>query len=108
MAIGSNNITLKLDDVVAALLSKEMRWKNIQGSTSKASIRGRSIRKKKGKSSNGRSNLRRKSMLSLMSPNQSIKTCWECRNPGHYKRDCKLKGFKTCKYSEEIQSTKSK
>ena len=32
-AIGSNNTTLKINNVVASLLSKEMRWKNIQGLT---------------------------------------------------------------------------
>ena len=32
VAIGRNNTTLKIDDVVVALLSEEMRWKNIEGS----------------------------------------------------------------------------
>lgn len=41
MAIGSNNTTLKLDNVVTTLLSEEMRWKNMEGSTLKElSIRG--------------------------------------------------------------------
>ena len=31
--IGSNNTTLKFDDVVITLLSEEMRWKNIEGLT---------------------------------------------------------------------------
>ena len=36
MAIGSNNTTLKLDDVVVALLSEEMRRKNMEGLTPEA------------------------------------------------------------------------
>ena len=37
-----------------------------------------------------------------------MRRCWECRNIGHYKRDCKLKGVKTNKGSEEIQSIEIK
>lgn len=57
MAIGSNNTTLKLNNVVATLLSEEMRWKNMEGLTLEAlSVRGQSINRKKGKPSSGRSN----------------------------------------------------
>ena len=41
MAIGSNNTTLKLDNVFATLLSEEMRQENTEGSTPEAlSMRG--------------------------------------------------------------------
>jgi hypothetical protein len=36
MAIGSNLTTLMLEDVVASLLSEEMRWKNMEGLTKDA------------------------------------------------------------------------
>ena len=69
MSIGSNNTTLKLDDVVASLLSKEMRQKNMEGSTPKALlVRVRSISKKKRKPSIGKSKSRGKSRSRLMSP----------------------------------------
>ena len=31
IAIGSNTTTLNFDDIVSALLSKEMRWRNMEG-----------------------------------------------------------------------------
>jgi hypothetical protein len=41
MAIRSNNTTLKLDDVVATLLSEEMRWENLERLTpGELSVRG--------------------------------------------------------------------
>ena len=62
MDIRSNNTTLKLDNVVAALLSKEMREKNMEGSTLEdLSVRGRSVIRKKGKPSSGRSKSKGKS-----------------------------------------------
>jgi hypothetical protein len=42
VAIGSNTTTLKLEDVVASLLSEEMRRKNMEGLTKDALVvRGR-------------------------------------------------------------------
>ena len=88
MAIGSNNTTLKLDDVVAALLSKEMRWTNMEGLTPKVlSVRGQSLNRKKGKPSNGRSKSRGKSKSRSTSPSQSMRRCWACGKPRHDKRD---------------------
>ena len=69
MAIGSNNTTLKIDDVVASLLFEEMRWKNMEGSTNEAlTIRGQSINRRKGKYSSGRSISRGKSKARSMLP----------------------------------------
>ena len=62
MDIGSNNTTLKINDVVATLLSEEMRRKTMDGSTPEAlSLRGRSVNRKKGKPSSERSKSRGKS-----------------------------------------------
>ena len=61
------------------------------------SVRGRSLRRKKGKPSSGRSKLRGKSRSRLTSPSQSTRRCWTCRNTGHYKKDYKLKGVGTSK-----------
>ena len=69
VSIGRNNTTLKLDNVVVATLSKEMRKNNKEGSTPKALIvRGLSISRKKGKPSIGRSKSRSKLKLRSISP----------------------------------------
>ena len=103
MAIGSNNTTLKLDNVVATLFLEEMRWKNMEGwNLKEVSVRGRSIRKNKGKPSNGRY----KSIEKLKS--RSTRRCWTCEKIEHYKKDYKSKRVNTSKDFEEIQSTEGK
>ena len=43
IAIGSNTTTLNFDDIVSALLSEEMRWRNMEGQNGDALfVRGRS------------------------------------------------------------------
>jgi hypothetical protein len=50
VAIRSNSTTLNLEDMIASLLSKEMRWKAMEGSTEDAlMMRGQPIEKGKGK-----------------------------------------------------------
>jgi hypothetical protein len=50
MAIGSNSTTLVLKYVVSSLLSKEMRSKNMEGSTKDVlMVRGRMVDRDKGK-----------------------------------------------------------
>ena len=50
VAIWSNSTTLALEDVIASLLSEEMRMKNMEGSTKDALVvRGRPIDRAKGK-----------------------------------------------------------
>ena len=61
MDIGRNNITLKIENVVVALYSEEMRRNTMEGSTPEAlSVRGQSISRKKGKPSSGKSKSRGK------------------------------------------------
>ena len=72
MAIGSNNTTLKINTMVATLLSKEMSQKTMEGLVfEELSVRGRTVGKKKGKPSNGSSKSRGKSRSRLVSPGQS-------------------------------------
>jgi hypothetical protein len=50
IVIGTNTTTLMLEDMVAYLLSKEMRWKKMEGSTKDSLIvRGQLIEKGRGK-----------------------------------------------------------
>lgn len=69
MAIKSNNTTLKVDEMVASLLSKEMRWKNGEVFTHEALIvTSRSVNRRNGKPSNGRSISRGKLKTRSTSP----------------------------------------
>jgi hypothetical protein len=62
MAIGSNSTTLALEYVVASLLSKEMRWNNMERLTKDAlMVRGRPIDRDKGKFSSRYSKLKGRS-----------------------------------------------
>ena len=109
VAIWINNTTLKLDDVVATLLSEEMRWKNTKGLTPEApSVRGRPIIKNKGKHFSGRSKSRGKSRSRSTSLVQSTRRFWTCVNPRKYKKKCKSKGVSTSKDYKETQSTERK
>jgi hypothetical protein len=52
VAIGSNRISLKFDEVVSSLLLEEMRWKNMEGQSIDALFaRGRSQERNRSKSS---------------------------------------------------------
>jgi hypothetical protein len=56
VAIGSNTTILALEDIIAYLLSKEMRRKNMEGLTKYSLVvRGRPVDKDKGKFSNRKS-----------------------------------------------------
>ena len=88
---------------------EEMRKKTMEGSTVEAlSLRGRSISRKKGKPSSGRSKSRGKSRLRSMSLVHSTRRCWTCRNPRHYKNDCTSKEVGTCKDSDMTWAIKNK
>jgi hypothetical protein len=105
MAIGSNTTTLVLEDVVASLLSEEMRRKNMEGSTKDALVvRGRPVDRDKGKFSGRKSKSKGRSK-SLV---QSTRRCWKCGKVGNYKKDCKLKVMEVSTGSDEKQSTERK
>jgi len=60
--MGSNETTLRFDDVVSSLLSEEMMWKNMEGwSTDSLFAKGRSEEKNISNSSSGRYNSRGRS-----------------------------------------------
>ena len=77
--------TLNFDDVVGAILSKEMRRKissETSGNALSAESRGRKM--ERGKSS-GYHNKSRKGRSKL----RSGIVCWKCGKKGHLKKDCR-------------------
>jgi hypothetical protein len=72
MAIGSDTISLKFDEVVSSLLLEEMRQKNMEGQSTDALFAiGRSQERNRSKSSSERS----KSNGISKSPRKFVKVC---------------------------------
>jgi hypothetical protein len=87
-----------IEDVVAYLLSEEMRRKNMEGSTKDALVvRGRLIDSDKGKLSGRNSKSKGRSKASV----ESTRRCWKCSKDGHYTNDCKSKVMEVNIVSDE-------
>ena len=88
MALGSTIVTFRMDDVVFALLFKEMQRNSLDSSKEALVVHGRSNEKGKqndNKSKNGRSKSNGKSKT----PRNSKAKCWNCDKTGHFHKDCK-------------------
>lgn len=80
MAIGSTTSTFKMEDVVASLLSEEMRRKSSEMEKEALVVRGRLKEKGKKKDKKSKSKLEGRSK----SPGKKSKVkCWNCGQPGH-------------------------
>ena len=81
IVIGSNATALQFDEIVSALLTEEMRRKNMESRNVDALfVRGQSQNRNKNKSSSGRSKSKRRSK----SPGKPVKVVsWKCGKEGH-------------------------
>jgi hypothetical protein len=103
VAIGSTTqSTLKYEDVVASLLSEEMRRKGMDGhSTNALFIRGHTQDMNPSNPLGWTS----KSIGRSKSPGKSLRKCWKCIKTGHYKKDCKYKKVEKPKGSDSTSFT---
>jgi hypothetical protein len=97
--------TLKYEDVVASLLSEEMRWKIMDGhNTDALLVRGHTQDRNPGKPSAWRS----KSIGRSKSLGKSLRKCWKCGKTRHYNKDYKSKKVEKPKGSDSTSSTEAK
>jgi hypothetical protein len=106
VAIGSTTqSTLKYEDVVAFLLSEEMRQKTMDGhSTDALFVRGRTQDRNPGKSSRGRP----KSIGRSKSLGKYLRKFCKCGKIGHYKKDFNSKKVDKPKGPDSTSSTEAK
>jgi hypothetical protein len=96
---------LKKEDVVASLLSEEMRQRIIDGHNTYALfVRGCTQDNSPGKASGWRS----KSTGRSKSPGNSLRKCWKCGKTRHYKKDFKSKKVEKPKGSDSTSSIEAK
>lgn len=88
MAVGSTTTTFKMEDVVASLLSEEMRRKPFEMAKEALVARCRPTEKGKKKDKKVKSkSLGRSNSLGK----RSKAKCWNCGKSGHFQKDCKEK-----------------
>eukprot|EP00253_Pinus_taeda_P013395 PITA_13395 len=106
IAIGSNANALQFDEIVSALLTEEMRRKNMDNQNGDAlSVRGWSQNRNKNKSSSRRS----KSRGRYKSPGKPTKVvCWKCGKEGNFRRECKSKAPDKGKGFDDAPSKEAK
>eukprot|EP00253_Pinus_taeda_P034589 PITA_34589 len=101
-----NAFNTMFDEIVSALLTEEMRRKNMDNQNCDAlSVRGRSQNRNKNKSSSGRSKSRGRSK----SPGKPKKVvCWKYGKEGHFRRECTSKAPDKGKGSDDAPSAEAK
>lgn len=84
MAIGNKKTTFKKEDVVASLLSKEMRSKFFEMEKEAFVVHGRS--KEKGKKKDKKYKSKSQGRSKSLSKKAKVK-CWNCGQPSHVRKD---------------------
>jgi hypothetical protein len=107
VAIGSTNqqSALKFEDVVASLLSEEMRRKSMgEHNMDALMVRGHS-KERRNKFTGGRSKSRGRSK-SLGDPLKKV--CWKCGKPGNFKKNCRSRSVERGKGIDDTTSMEGK
>jgi len=96
---------LKLEDVVASFLSKDMRRKFMENHSMDSLSKSVRSKERRYKFTMGRSKSRGRSR----SPETSLKKlCWKCGKSRHFKKYCRSKSVEIRKESDDTTLTKAK